>query len=95
MLKIPVSSKTTADVMLLEVNRSKLYFSYWFTDGTHETARHLVRLFITARDGIIRNERRRWAYISVAVSNNRSADSLPELKDFISKLYPAINKGDL
>ena len=95
LIKIPVSRKTAADVMLLEVNRSKLYFAYWFTDGTHETARHLVRLFLTAWDGIIRNERRRWAYISVAAPNNSSQDSLSELKDFIAKLYPAINRGDL
>jgi hypothetical protein len=92
LIKIQVNSKTSADVMLLEVNRSNLYFAYWFTDGTHETARHLVRLFLTAWDGIIRNERRRWAYISVAVPNNRSQDSLPELKEFIAKLYTKINK---
>ena len=93
-IRVPVGEGRELDVMLMEINRSKLYFAYWFTDGKTETARHLTRLFRTAWDGIVHNKRRRWAYISISVVNARGADSLPELKRFISLLYRVISCGN-
>ncbi len=91
LIKVPLDHKKNLDVMLLDVNRDNLYFAYWFTDGKRETARHLTRLFDTAWDGVVHNQRRRWAYISISV-NNTSMNTLPELKTFIRRLYPEINK---
>ena len=94
LIKVPLEQDKNLDVMLLDINRSTLYFSYWFTDGRQETARHLTRLVRTAWDGIILNERRRWAYISVAVSNNMSSEVLPELNAFIKQLHSVINSNN-
>jgi hypothetical protein len=91
LIKVPLERERNLDVMLLDVNRSKIYFAYWFTDGKHETARHLTRLALTAWDGVVRNKRRRWAYISVTVSGGRRHAKLAELKKFIAALHNEIS----
>ena len=94
LMKVPLAQDKYLDTMLIDINRSKLYFAYWFTNGERETALHLTRLLRTAWDGIIHNERRRWAYISVAVANNNSSEILPELKIFISRIHFIISNKD-
>jgi hypothetical protein len=91
LIKVTLDGTANLDVMLMDVNRSHTYFAYWFTDGRLETARHLTRLARTAWDGIIHNQRRRWAYISVSVRNTGGRDALPELKNFIGQLHPMIS----
>jgi hypothetical protein len=91
-IEVEISETDSLDVMLMDLNRSKLFFAYWFTDGQRETEKHISRLFWVAWNGIMHNERRRWAYISIAVINNsHSSDPIPDLKKFISDLYPEVS----
>ena len=91
---VELNNGTAIKVMLMSLNENRLFFAYWFTDGRHQTASHLSRLTRIAWDGIVYNERRRWAYISIGLDNPHRSDPLPELKRFIRALYPAIMPTD-
>jgi len=89
-LEIELPHNESFEVMLMNLNRGRLFFTYWFTDGKHETARHIDRLLRIAVDGIVHNERRRWAYISVGLQNQGISSPLSELKQFAALLHAAL-----
>lgn len=85
--EVPLADRAPMDVMLMEMNASRMLFAYWFTDGDKETASHLVRLLSIARDGIVYNKRRRWAYVAVSAASDSQRGNIDELKDFLRKLH--------
>jgi len=89
-VKVKISETDSLNVMLMELNRSNLFFAYWFTDGRRETSRHISRFLQIAWNGIVHNERRRWAYISVASANSSGDNSKNNLLEFIGALYSEI-----
>ncbi len=89
-VSVPVSGDKPLDVMLMELNESRMVFAYWFTNGKRTTASHLSRLFWIAWNGIVHGERERWAYISITSSFRGGDDAqVSWLKDRVADLYLA------
>ncbi len=86
MIKAPITKKETLDVRIMELNKSRMFYAYWFTDGKRETASHIARLFWVAWDGVVHNKRRKWAYLSVFSNEKINSALIMELKSFISRL---------
>lgn len=89
---VKLDKDRSLDITIMELDSSKNFYAYWFTNGEIETASHLNRLFYTAWDGIIHNRRRRWAYISIYSSINNRQQFIAKLNDFVTQLYPSLIK---
>jgi hypothetical protein len=101
-IDVPVPGRAAdLPVMLLDVGRTavlpggrqvrrEMAFAYWFTAPGHETPHHLQRLVQTAADGVIRNRRTRWAYVSVSTERDTAERSAERVRDIVERLYPHI-----
>ncbi len=86
-VSVPLPDAPDFKLMVMELDGSAHIFAYWFTDGQRQTASHLARLFWIAWDGVIHNERRRWAYISIMIANDNTDATLETLKHFLRSLH--------
>ncbi|NQU39064.1 MAG: exosortase-associated EpsI family protein [Lentisphaerae bacterium] len=89
-IPVPMPGDPGFKIMVMELNGSSRFFAYWFTDGQHETASHFSRLFWIAWDGLVHNERRRWAYISLITDSDNSDTTVADLKHFVRDLHPQL-----
>jgi hypothetical protein len=96
-LGVPLPGRAPLPVTLLNVTRRRpaddagaaseqTATAYWFVNSKgQETPRHFTRLWWTAWDGVVRNERPRWAYVMAADAARGTSDRLLR---FIAALYP-------
>jgi hypothetical protein len=89
-MQIPLKDTNVLPLTVMEMDGGQRVFAYWFTDGSRLTSSHLARLFWIAWDGIVHNERRRWAYISITMPGVSSSSNAVNLKQFTSDLYPQL-----
>jgi hypothetical protein len=97
---IPLASRAPLRVEALEVRYrvgggrdirgSCMTYIYWYAGGDYETPYHFQRLAKIAADRIFRNRLDRWAYVTVAMWHDPSADSLAPLTSFLQTLYPLL-----
>ena len=87
---LPLPASPDFELMAMEMDEGNQIFAYWFTDGRRVTASHLSRLLWIAWDGVIHNERRRWAYISLTSTSSNTDATLAHIKRFIQDLHPLL-----
>jgi hypothetical protein len=90
-LRVPLPQLRPLELTAMEMNGGTQLFAYWFTDGERQTASHWARLFWIAWDGVIHNERRRWAYIAIVTHSGDTAGAQSDLMKFIPDLYHHIH----
>ena len=96
-LPVPVPGRPPLEVMLLDLSPASAAagapscYAYWFVTQGRETPSQLKRLAWMAYDSIVRNTRRRWAYITVSAARDpESGAHAARVAEFLSRLYPTL-----
>jgi hypothetical protein len=100
-LRVPIRTGGTLDVMLLDVTgphesgrkaeRPSAY-AYWFVGRARTTPHHSARLLLSTMDNLLHGVNQRWAFLSVATNRSSEADRCVErIERFIADFYPLID----
>ncbi len=66
-------------------------YAYWFVTHGRETPSHFTRLFWMAWDNLVRNVRRRWAYVAISTGRDDASDAhIARLQAFLADLHPLL-----
>lgn len=101
-MHVRLDSGRTLDVMRLDLRRPvgeatggtrvHMTYAYWFVSAARETPYHAVRLLQSAWDGVVRNTRTRWAYISIgAPASVSDAGADARMEAIIRAVYPRLS----
>jgi hypothetical protein len=99
-IEVPLAGRPPLRVKVLTEKHtastvSYSYYAYWFVSKDRETPSHVQRLFWMAKDRMIGNVTRRWAYVSISgPMNPGSSAHLGEIRAFLRDLVPQLVRVD-
>ena len=98
-IEVPLAGRPPLRVKVLTEKHtagivSYSYYAYWFIAKDRETPSHIRRMFWMAKDRLVDNVTRRWAYVSVSGPMTPAGTAhLDEIRTFLRDLVPLLARA--